>query len=754
VAPIVGVGDWLGSYHLDAVLGRGGMGVVYLATDKRLSRKVAVKVVAPELAEDETFSARFVREARLAAAIDHPHILPIYEVGEQDGVLFLASRYVDGSDLRDLLLRDGPLASPRAVEIIRQIGSALDAAHARGLVHRDVKPANILIARSYDIDHAYLTDFGLTKERAETAGLSLTGQVVGTLDYIAPEQLRGEELDGGADLYALGCVLYQALSGQPPYSGTDVAVMLGHLQDPAPTLGDLDRYSKSAFDAVVRRAMAKDRRDRYANGGQLAAAALAALEHLADTGASRDASVLGSAPADRSVNPDVCYARNGDVSIAFEVVGDGPIDLVFLPGFINNLEVVWDNPLLERFLDSLASFSRLILIDRRGAGLSDRLSPADLPLLEDLADDVTAVLDTLRSDRAALLGTSDCGSLCAMFAASHPERVAALILYATSAKGAMSNDYQIGWTDDEWDTYLLGLKNEWGTLRYARESLPQFDPSLKGDEEMAAWYASFQRLSASPTSARAIERLYYEMDVRSLLHTISVPTLVMNRTGDAIEPVEAGRYIADRIPGARFVELPGEDHHAWAGDQDAIVREVERFLSHVSDQEADLDRILATVMFTDIVGSTQHALEIGDCRWRELVTKHDSRVRAQLARFRGHEVDSVGDGILATFDGPARAIRCACAISESVRELGIQIRAGLHAGECQRAGPNVRGIAVHIAARVAAQALPGEVLVSSTVRELVAGSALRFDDRGARVLEGVPDPVQLFAVIPTALAIQ
>ena len=305
------------------------------------------------------------------------------------------------------------------------------------------------------------------------------------------------------------------------------------------------------------------------------------------------------------MNPDVSYARNGNVAIAFEVVGDGPVDLVYLPGFINNLEVVWDNQLYARFLDRLGSFSRLILIDRRGAGLSDRLSPEDLPPLEDLADDVLAVLDTLGSERAALFGSSDCGSLCAMFAASHPERTSALVLYATSAKGAMASDYQIGWTDEEWQTYLKGVRTQWGTLEYARESLPQFDPSLKGNEEMAAWYASFQRLSASPNSAQAIERIYFEMDVRSVLPTISVPTLVLNRAEDSIEPVAAGKYIAGRIPHARFVELPGCDHHPWAGDQDSVADEIERFLAKVRGEEVDLDRVLATVLFTDIVDSTR-----------------------------------------------------------------------------------------------------------------------------------------------------
>lgn len=444
------------------------------------------------------------------------------------------------------------------------------------------------------------------------------------------------------------------------------------------------------------------------------------------------------------MNPDVSYARNGNVAIAFEVVGSGPVDLVYLPGFINNLEVVWDNDLYARFLDRLASFSRLILIDRRGAGLSDRLSPEDLPPLEDLADDVLAVLDTLGSDRAVLFGSSDCGALCAMFAASHPERTAGLVLYATSAKGARSPDYQIGWTDEEWRHYLTGVKTQWGTIEYARESLPQFDPSLRGDEAMAAWYASFQRLSASPNSAQAIERIYFEMDVRSVLPTISVPTLVLNRTGDSIEAVEAGKHIASRIPHARFVELPGRDHHPWAGDQHSVTDEVERFLTKVRGEDVDLDRVLATVLFTDIVDSTSQAAAIGDHRWREVREWHDQIVRLELARYRGREIKTMGDGFLATFDGPARGVKCAAAIVEAVREAGIEIRAGLHTGEVELDGSDVAGIAVAIGARVGAIAAPSEILVSSTVKDLVVGSGLRFNDHGVHELKGVPGEWHLY----------
>ena len=456
---------------------------------------------------------------------------------------------------------------------------------------------------------------------------------------------------------------------------------------------------------------------------------------------------VGPNAHDARVNPDVSYARNGKVAIAFEVVGDGPVDLVYLPGFINNLEVVWDNPLLSKFLDRLATFSRLIMIDRRGAGLSDRLSAEDLPPLEDLADDVNVVLDTLGSERAAVFGSSDCGSLCAMFAATHPERTSALILYATSARGSQSSDYQFTWTDQEWNRYLSELRAGWGTLKYASESLPFFDPSMAGDEQMAAWYASFQRLAASPTSAEAIERIYFELDVRAILPTIGVPTLVLHRSDDPIEHLDAGRDVAARIPRARFVELPGGDHHMWAGDQDAILDEIERFLSGVHGEEADFDRVLATVLFTDIVGSTQRAVELGDNGWRHLVEEHHSRVRPILRHYRGNEVDTAGDGFFATFDGPARGVRCAQQIVEAMRPLGLEVRAGVHTGEAQTVNGKVGGISVVIGARIGSKAGACEVLVSQTVKDLVAGSGLRFDDAGEHELNGVPDRWHLYRAV-------
>jgi len=450
------------------------------------------------------------------------------------------------------------------------------------------------------------------------------------------------------------------------------------------------------------------------------------------------------------MRPEVRYARHGEVAIAYVIVGTGPDDLVYLSPY-NNLDITWENPLYDRFLRRLSSFARVIVIDRRGTGASDRYSPDDLPPLEDLVDDLAAVLDEVESERAALFGFSDAGALCAMFAATRPERVSGVILYATAARGTQAPDYPWQWSEAEWHDYLGRVRAGWGTRQYAEESLPFVNPSLAGDERMVAWWERFQRLSASPSALYAQEQVFRELDIRRLLPAISVPTLVLHRAQDLVEPVGAGRYLAGEIAGAEYVELSGADHFPWAGDQDSLIAEVERFVGAVHGHEQEtFDRVLATILFTDIVDSTAQAAAMGDHRWRHAREQHEHVTRAQLARFRGREVESLGDGFLAAFDGPARAVRCARAICESMSRQGLELRAGLHTGEVEPHGEGFSGIAVAIGARVAALAGAGEVLVSSTVKDLVVGSALSFEDRGVHNLKGVPDPWHLYALTNSA----
>jgi pimeloyl-ACP methyl ester carboxylesterase/class 3 adenylate cyclase len=446
------------------------------------------------------------------------------------------------------------------------------------------------------------------------------------------------------------------------------------------------------------------------------------------------------------MRPEVRYARNGEVAIAYAVVGTGPDDLVYLSPY-NNLDIAWENPLYERFLRRLSSFARVVVIDRRGTGVSDRYSPDDLPPLEELVDDLAAVLDQVEAERAVLFGFSDAGALCAMFAATRPERASGLILYSTAARGTQAPDYPWQWSEGEWQDYLGRVRAGWGTREYAQDSLPFVNPSLAGDERMLAWWERFQRLSASPSALYAQEQVFREMDIRQLLPAISVPTLVLHRAQDVIEPVGAGRYLAREIAGAEYVELSGADHFPWAGDQDALVAEVERFVGMVSsDEQETFDRVLATILFTDIVDSTAQAAAMGDHRWHDVRKQHDRVTRAQLARFRGREIQSLGDGYLAVFDGPARAVRCARAICQAMSRQGVALRAGLHTGEVEPHGDEFSGIAVAIGARVAALAEAGEVLVSSTVKDLVVGSALSFEDRGVHDLKGVPDAWHLYAL--------
>lgn len=446
------------------------------------------------------------------------------------------------------------------------------------------------------------------------------------------------------------------------------------------------------------------------------------------------------------VQPETRYARSGDVSIAYQVVGEGPFDLVHVPPFVSHVELAWEVPGIAAFNRRLASFSRLIRFDKRGTGMSDPVSGA--PTLETRMDDVRAVMDAVSSERAALFGVSEGGPMSALFAATYPDRVWALVLYGTFPRERWAHDYPWGVRDEEFRMALEEDERQWGTPEHAGEVARALAPSA--DEAGQRALATLLRQSASPGAAAALTRMNMDIDVRHVLPAIRVPTLILNRTGDSEFILRGSRYLAEHIVGARHVELPGSDHAISAGDTEVAADEIERFLREAWEarawEDAEQERTLATVLFTDIVGSTAKAVELGDGRWRELLESHHAVIRRSLARYRGRELDTAGDGFFASFDGPARAIRCACAISEGVRELGLQVRAGLHTGECEVVNGKMGGIAVHIGARVAAEAEPGEVLVSGTVRDLVAGSGIAFRERGATVLKGVPGEWRLFAV--------
>jgi pimeloyl-ACP methyl ester carboxylesterase len=436
---------------------------------------------------------------------------------------------------------------------------------------------------------------------------------------------------------------------------------------------------------------------------------------------------------------EISYADSDGVSIAWRSVGDGPRDLVIVPGFVSHLEAYWDHPLGRRFLDRLTSFARVILWDKREQGLSDRLGRP--PTLEESMDDLRAVLDAAGAERPTLVGASEGGPMSLLYAASHPERVAGLVLIGAYARLAEAPGFAPGYAVEDLERFFAVMREHWASdLVFER-----FAPSASADPGVREWGRRMLRSGSSPAAAQGLLQLYLRTDVRDVLPSVHVPTLILQRVGDQIAPVAHGRYFAEHMPAARYVELPGEDHLPVLGDQDEILDEIEEHVTGTRPVR-EPDRVLATVLFTDICSSTERAAAMGDARWRNVLTEHDRLVRVEVERRRGRIVKSTGDGALATFDGPARAIAGAAAIRAAVAELGLEVRAGLHTGECELMGDDVGGIAVHIGARVAATAEPGEIRVSRTVADLVAGSGLEFEDRGEHELKGVPGSWRLLAV--------
>jgi class 3 adenylate cyclase len=439
--------------------------------------------------------------------------------------------------------------------------------------------------------------------------------------------------------------------------------------------------------------------------------------------------------------PRTRYARSGDAHIAYQVFGEGDVDLVFVPGFVSNIEHYWQMPAVPQLLERMGSFARVLIFDKRGTGLSDPVTST--PPLEQRMDDMQAVMDAAGMEQAALYGISEGGPASILFAATYPERTSALVLYGASPRFRADAEAPGGAPEDVIEAVLADVPVRWGEGAL----LDVFAPSAAGDPDMEEVWGRFQRAGASPAMATSVMTALYEIDVRDILPHINVPTLILHRTGDRVARIGGARYMAERIPGARLVEFEGDDHVPFTGDFEPIVDEMEEFLTG-SRQAKPLDRVLATVMFTDIVDSTRRAAEAGDRRWRDLLSGHDELTRRQIERFRGREIKTLGDGFLATFDGPARGIACAAAIRDGVRPLGLEVRAGLHTGECELAGDDVRGMAVNIGARIGALAEPGEVLVSGTVKDLVVGADLEFADRGEHELKGVPGTWHLFAAAP------
>lgn len=434
--------------------------------------------------------------------------------------------------------------------------------------------------------------------------------------------------------------------------------------------------------------------------------------------------------------PPVQYARNGSVHIAYQMVGDGPVDILMIPGWTSHLTVEWEEPTFVRFMERLTSFARCVRFDKRGTGLSDR--PPGVPTLEERMEDAHVVMDAAGLERAAVFGWSEGGPMAILFAATYPQRTTALVLYGTRARFARAPDYPWGTAPEEMESRIAGLEAAWGRI-------PMIHLAPAGDERYRSWLLRYQQAAASPAAAVALQRANWEIDVRDILSTVHVPTLVLSRRDDPVGPGPAGRYLAERIPGARFIELEGGDHTMWLGDVEALVGEIEEFLTGTRHRIV-LDRVLATILIADVERSTEHLVQMGDAAWRDFLNHIYQIARRQFEMFHGRDPQLVGDQLLAVFEGPVRAIRCAQAIQRDTESLGLRLRAGIHTGEIEQAGATPSGLAIHITARVAALAQGGEILVSQTVRDIVAGSGLSFADRGVHTLKGVPEARRVFRV--------
>ncbi|MEO8378595.1 MAG: alpha/beta fold hydrolase [Acidobacteriota bacterium] len=716
------IGARLGPYEILAFIGAGGMGEVYRARDSRLDRDVAIKVLSDGQADDAAAVSRFEQEAKAVAALSHPNIVSIFDVGTAGGLLFAVTELLEGETLHARLER-ARMSWRQACDVGVAVAEGLAAAHDRGIVHRDLKPENIFLGRDGRVK---ILDFGLActieaplfasirQEDAVTVRQTTPpGGLVGTIGYMSPEQVRGEPAGPASDIFSLGCVLYEMLAGERAFARRTVIEVLSAILEHRPKpLSGSGELIPPRLESAVQQCLAKLPRDRFQSARHVAAA----LQSMATSTVSRfDSLFERSAPSQSAVvvsdhGPVTQYARSGDVNIAYQVIGDGPIDLVFVMGWITHLEYFWQEPSFARFLRRLASFSRLILIDKRGTGLSDRVPLDMLPTLEQRMDDVRAVMEAAGSERAALCGVSEGGPLCALFAATHPDRTSALVMIGTYAKRIRDDDYPWAPTAAQRQDFFALMQAEWG----GPVGIAERAPSRADDPVFRDWWARYLRMGASPGAAVALTRMNAEIDVRHVLPTIRVPSLILHRTGDRCLHVEEGRYVAAHIPGSRYVELPGDDHLPFVGDQDAMLDEVEEFLTGVR-HTIEPDRVLATIL---------HLRPFQE----QGLDPHRALIERELEWFRATPIRLSPEVVEAAFDGPARAVRCADAIRKLLQRAGLTVSAGLHTGECDRTGVAMTGLPLQVAAAITSHAAAGTILVSSTVRDLVAGSGLDFGD--------------------------
>jgi pimeloyl-ACP methyl ester carboxylesterase len=729
-------------FHVVRPLGRGAMGTVYLGHDTLLDRPVALKFIDAERI-DEASVARFLVEARALARLSHPNVVAVHRFGTVAGRPYLAYEFVAGRSLDQLAL---PLSAREVLRVGVGVARGLAAAHARGVIHRDLKPANVMRAEGGEIK---LLDFGVAKlvetstptqragslgpalptaaqlaAEATTSGTASAGStrestLVGTPAYLAPEVWAGEAATPRTDVYGLGALLYLLAVGRLPdawHTGEATALRAAVMRG-LPSLLQAGAASVSpALAAIVDRCTRPDPAARYASAeevrdaleGLLARETPGATERLRGERALRD----DEAP------PTTRYAMAGKVSIAYQAIGDGPIDLVLTPGFVSNVEIAWEEPSNARFLRALARHARMITFDKRGTGLSDRVSgPATL---EERVDDIRAVMDANASERAAILGVSDGGAMSIAFAAMFPERTRALILYGTTARSRPAPDYDGGLTDEMWTWALDEVTRTWGEASFLEIEAP----SMVNDEPFRRWWTRYLRQSASPGAARALLDLNSRLDTRALLPYVRVPTLVIHRRGDPLMPLAGAEYVAAHVPHAELVVLEGNDHIPFVGDADAVVRAIDDFLGRADAARAPTHALVSAIGLIPVG-------ELGDTARNAL----EPLVRRELARFRGTALEPrIAGAWVAAFDGPIRAVRCARAIVAGARELGLSLRGSVHAGDDDVIGGGAR--VGDAALRLACAAAGGEIVVSNTSAELLTGSDLVLAPRALRAPEG------------------
>ena len=729
-------GSRLGSYEILRCIGIGGMGEVYLAHDDRLDRNVALKMLPQRYVNSPQWLKRFEREAKSASSLNHPNILTIFEIGNSGDSRFIASEFVPGQSLRDLVGMELDLDKKLSLGI--QIAEALFAAHSANIVHRDIKPENVMVRPDGLVK---VLDFGIAKYYAtssiDASALSHCdtdpGFIMGTVRYMSPEQARRQSIDFRADLFSLGVVMFELLTGALPYqSHHDAGILTTLISDEPLRLDRLAQVSQIELEQCIRKLLRKDRDARYQSAKEVIVDLRQArrqldrpVVHFRDGEIVQDenrrqfsATTNRTSATDTTIEiPEVRYARSGDVNIAYQIVGRGELDLVFVMGWVSHLDWFWREPSFARFLKRLSSIARLIVFDKRGTGLSDRVPHDQLPSLEQRMDDVRAVMDAAGSDKAILLGISEGGPMCSLFAATYPQKTLALVMIGCYARRLQAPDYPWGPSQEQHNQFLNEIARDWG----GPVGLGVRAPSKASDAEFANWWATYLRMGASPGAALALTKMNAQFDVRPILSAIQVPTLVLHRTGDRCLLVEEGRYLADQIPGAQFVELSGEDHLPFVGNQDEMLENIAEFLTGLKPHEK-AHRVLATVLHAQVQQfNSQDQLN----KSQRINLSHAHFVR-ELELFRGTAIQSADTCFSASFDGPARAIRAALAIRNSAVRLGVELQIGVHTGECEVFQQGISGPAVELAEKVALFSGKNEVLVSSTVKDLVAGSGMQF----------------------------